>query len=1069
MKKIGFVLAALALLVPAAASAEVIRIEGEDFSQISCDNYIVEKNQNFSKQKALFINSVFKLDGVYRVDYTINAPESGMYAVEGVISRYNAYYTADICFSVNDGPTFTPDFVQQSLCDWWVQQRGDYGAKYTLGNVRLNKGVNKFSVVLREGDVKVDLPLYTALVDYLDFSPVSPDFQVTKIEGVTEAANLFRRGDEIKLKMDFSNSAPKGSGFDFKLEDVWGQTIKESRVTFEEGSTEYIMSFGSLPVGWYRMTFSNGAFADKLTDEFYFSVVAPVSDLAEENTRFTIESGIGYVKPDYQKKFIKSMEWLGVKEVREGTDPGPVLKDDTYLPSHYGLKQNWLHNSGIKILNVYEHFTWMNYKDLPTDLMEVYKMHKKLASYNEGTGDEYEIWNEQDGSFLYEPADKYSSYHKAAALGISDGASDALVSFGGLAGSREDPFDRLMLANDVMSYSDYYSYHAHIDSGRGLKAIDYPQGKALGHVIMANAYNNDKPVWMNEGGISIPVDENNVAYRESQLSQARYYIVSNAQAMAMGDDKRSWFRLGYFMEHGNTYGCHSENMCPYVVVNSISAFTNVMGKGTYKGELANLPEGAEGYVFDSGKGDVAVIWCKNEDAVEFNSNSRVKVTNFVGGEAYSEPNGGKVRVPVSYYPVFVSFDGEMDKSEYIPQSYKNKEEKRTSYSENDRIVIQQEWDDENLSKARSNGYMVDWDEKQKIKVRVYNFNETPQSGTLTIKTGSNILASDVLVPDMDKIEFSVPAMSVMEYPVTVSLSDKAKMGDAGYFMIEGMLADGRKLSPTKARFTTSNVGRTVEDYTLFEDYENPGAWDTTNVGDCKAVITHSDEEDALQFHLKFNKLNWAWPRIDVKDSNVLAGTQGITFKVKNAVKGQDNMINVFVYYADGTNYWLAMGGHFATTDEWTQVVIPWKSFVNFYTALGNVDTRGFVPELITKIGIGSDSQGLEQKFYVKDFGYYRSDCPADLNESGGYIEIDGPENGAEYDKSALSDIKIKLPPEASNGAKIMLNEETIRTTEPGEDINLDLSNLERGKYRLEAAALDSWGDASTTWATFYVK
>ena len=122
MKKIGFVLAALALLVPAAASAEAIRIEGEDFSQISCDNYIVEKNQNFSKQKALFINSVFKLDGVYRVDYTINAPESGMYAVEGVISRYNAYYTADICFSVNDGPTFTPDFVQQSLCDWWVQQ-----------------------------------------------------------------------------------------------------------------------------------------------------------------------------------------------------------------------------------------------------------------------------------------------------------------------------------------------------------------------------------------------------------------------------------------------------------------------------------------------------------------------------------------------------------------------------------------------------------------------------------------------------------------------------------------------------------------------------------------------------------------------------------------------------------------------------------------------------------------------------------------------------------------------------------------------------------------------------------
>ena len=136
---------------------------------------------------------------------------------------------------------------------------------------------------------------------------------------------------------------------------------------------------------------------------------------------------------------------------------------------------------------------------------------------------------------------------------------------------------------------------------------------------MANAYDNHKPVWMNEGGIHIPVDENGVAYFDAQIAQARYYIVSTAQAIALGDDKRCFFRLGYFMEKGATYGCHTKNMNPHVVVNSIAAFNNAVGKGDYKGEICNLPEGAEGYIFDNGKSDIAVVWCETADVAEFKS------------------------------------------------------------------------------------------------------------------------------------------------------------------------------------------------------------------------------------------------------------------------------------------------------------------------------------------------------------------------------------------------------------------------------------------------------------------
>ena len=629
-----------------------------------------------------------------------------------------------------------------------------------------------------------------------------------------------------------------------------------------------------------------------------------------------------------------------------------------------------------------------------------------------------------------------------------------------------------MLSNDIMNYSDYYVYHGHTNTEDGRTKITYPPGRSLSHIGIANAYAHEKPVWMNEGGVNISVDEKGVAYFDSQITQARYYVVSTAQALAMGDDKRSYFRFGYFMELGKTYGCHTSNLNPHVVVSTMAAFNNTVGKADYKGELCNLPKGAEGYLFDSGKSDVAVVWCESADVMTVKTDKTLKITDFVGAESYITPVGGEAEVPVSYYPIFITFNDKMDENGYIPASRNIQKAQRKEYAENERIVIQQIWDNEDLKKAKNNGYTVDFGEEQKVTVKLYNFNTSEQSGTITIKTGSRLVDGDILVPSSQTITFKIPAMGFAVYPITVKLSDKAKPGDAGWFMIEGTLADGCELSPSKSKWATSNEGRVVEEYDVYEGWDNAENWNVSNVdAGVRASVTYSEEEEALLFDINFPKLTWAWPRMTVTDMEATKGSDGITFKVKNAEPGKNNLISLFTYYEDGTNYWLTYEGHYETTDEWTQLVIPWKEFVMFSSALGAVDTRGYKPEYIYKIAIGSDKRIIgEQKFYVKDVGYYHSDAPSDTDEFEIVPEINGISEGESYTADELKNITAKFADHNWKLVKVLLNEyEYTDYTREGNTLSMNLSNLKRGKYTLEVSALDEWYDTDFKQISFYVE
>ena len=168
MKKRFFCLLALLSLlsISSAVSAEDIRIEGENYSQIDCKMYNTVTHANLSGGKALFFNEPYAFAKRTSVEYMVKVPEDGTYALEGVIGRYKTYYTGDIYFSINGGEEFCPEYVtQKDYTDWWAEGRPDYFSKYTLGTVKLKKGLNSIKVLIAEGDTVCDVPFLRTVMD----------------------------------------------------------------------------------------------------------------------------------------------------------------------------------------------------------------------------------------------------------------------------------------------------------------------------------------------------------------------------------------------------------------------------------------------------------------------------------------------------------------------------------------------------------------------------------------------------------------------------------------------------------------------------------------------------------------------------------------------------------------------------------------------------------------------------------------------------------------------------------------------------------------------------------------
>ena len=1053
-----FIMTAALFIAVLSASAESVRTEGENYSDISFDGGYIRNNSNFSEKKALYADVDALIDEC-RITYNIDAPKDGNYNLTGVTSVFDAYYTTDFDIRINGGDLYMPQVKVIEKYSWTIAGRNDYMARQDFGSVRLNKGQNRLEIILRRDDPHVTDARFITIIDYLEFTPVTEEFKIKEIKALTDAANVFSKGSNAEFKIKFTDAAQEKKTVMFNLYDMTGRKVRNGYVSAAKGETECMLNLGAMLCGWYKMELS-GIETDNILNPIFFSVVDSAKNSSKDSP-----FGIDKFKSNLydSQRMYKAAGYMGINMVRIGNDPYLAMNNENYLETHEDLYRDAEYAEGMKTLVGYEHLGVNWSRKSPDNLLEAYEMNKNLASHYKGRGYAYEIWNEEEAQFYKQPADTYASFFKAAAIGISDGDQAAFKMPGGYGGTPENFFVRLLLRNGITDYADAYAYHNHTSVLRGKSYSKFVESVAKKHMNAALAYDALQPVWVTEAGINMAVDGNEIPADDTLSSQARYYVVGTVQQLAYGAKKSFWFRMGHFMEDGNEWGTYNKESQPYPAVNSIAMLTKILKKGEFKGTLNTVGD-VEGYLFDTGDSDAAVVWSDSEGRCQLYTDLPVKVTSLDRETKEYKPTimngGGMVNIPVSYFPIFIEFNGRSDERNYFGTKGFEKNTAAKTYTAADRIVLQQLWEGQDEYQSKVRGYKLSDGQKQKIKFNVYNFNDTQQSGTLNIVSESAARETEIIDLSCRSFEFNIAPMSFQSFEAEVICNSNAEAGETGFLMLLAKLSDGSAISKSIAAFYADDSERVLSGYDYFENYSDITKWNEKNCGDGITIKKSSPSDGVVRFDVTSKNNNvWYWPSIGL--TNYVGDEAGLTFKIRST-KGNEQNVNVYAYCTDGA-YWLGITNAVSYDGEWKQVIIPWHRFLVF-----SGTSTEFDPKKIRSIGIGSYAPAGESSYELKELGFYRSDSPADMSDKGQPITISGITPDKKYNRNTRFHIEANV--NQTNEISVRLGDRYINDYSLNDGkLVFDFTVNERGKYDLQITSTDKWNYKNTSLINFYVK
>lgn len=1041
------------------AHAETVRVEGENYSSVNFSGGYKLGNQNLSGKKAFYSSISITENESCTIEYSVTVAQDGVYNVKGITSLCYADYTTAFYIRVNDDEIMNPANNVIERYDWMISGRNDYMALQDFGHIYLHEGENKFEVVYRMDDPHITESKYVVILDCFDFTYTEGKFAVKNITAKTTASNVFlKMGNDVVFDIEFTTVADKKTKIPFTITDIYGKE-KRGSILLAKGQKKYTLNLGPMFTGWYKMTFSDIDIGNIINPVLFSVLPSPTRN--ENDTPFGVDKYRGSL--DVATKLYNAAGMAGFSVVRVNTDPY-LGQNENYFETHEDMIREAERDSGLTAMQVYEHLGISYSRKAPDNLLDAYEMNRNFAEHYKGLGYYYEIWNEEDAHFFEQPADIFSAFFKASAIGISDGDSEALKMPGGYGAAPETLFTRLMLRNNVTDYADIYAYHNHSTAGTGKTYNRFIESVARKHTETALAYNPQQPIWVTEAGLSMAVSENDVPDDKTLLSQARYYVVSTVEQLAYGAQKSFWFRLEHFMENGREWGSFNASNQPYPVINSVRTLTDKLKKGIYKGSL-DTDTDVLGYMFNDGTNDVAVVWSDTDKRCQLYTDYAVTVTDIFGkARKYTPcdmPGGKIVNIPVSYYPVFIEFVGESDSVNYFKKITFEKVTKAKTYSRADRIITDQRWEEQDEHSSKQTGYPLENGDVQKVSVYIYNLNDTEESGTIEVSGGS--AAGDVEILDINDIshEFTLPPMSRKRVEIEVSLNDMAEPGELGFLKISGSLNTGEKISDSISAFCVTGE-REVSDVDIFDDYNNCNNWNLDNHGAGLSVSASSPDNDTVRFDVfSKNPDVYYWPTYTVK--NYVTDEDGICFRIRST-HGNIQDVNVYAYATDGS-YWLGHAYAISYDGEWKQICIPWHKFITFQSG----DYQGaFDPSRIRKIGIGSYAPEGTSSFEIKDLGWYHSQSSADVSDSGKTIYIRGIEDGKTYQRNHRFIVEANV--DTDSYIIIRLGDKYIDnyTLSDGK-VLLNFEITERGEYDLQIINTDKWNYKNSASVHFKVR
>lgn len=1027
-----------------------VMVEGENYKEIGFAAEFPRDLEDMSGGSVLKLIARPVSGSAYEVSYDVNVLADGNYNLSVVSSAVGVSWTNDYSVSVN-GETEVAATDGKLLSEPDTPSFPGVLRKYDFGSFYFHAGTNTVKFMIDLNDTRWD----GNIVFFLDyFTLINTEISTLNPSG---PCGVYEENTDVTYDVLFGRRAIKDNLYNLTVTDFWGETVFSNTVECPKGALSIPVNLGRFCTGWYKFrVYENDS--ETLLTETTFSVVPPLDKRVQGDTPFAAD----FASPATLKgekridEMAQTLKYAGITWARERYDwPEIQPSKDEYKYDILKKRVDAFADKGIQTSVTYSTTPdWTNINNL----FDVYNFHKNTTEELGDSVGMWEMWNEQDGVFLYVPADTYSAYYKAAALGAIDGDADAKVSFGGLCNPvKGNLFTNLMMENEVMSYSNIYNLHSHSLHSETVPLTNLFNKEMLQtHREMKMRYGEQEPFWITEAGLSMPLGKNKKPTEKQLAAQANYAVISTVQSLASGASKHFWFIWPEYLENGNEWGVFDSNDRSNPVYAAEAVMTYVLGKGTYKGAMEI--DGAEGYVFDNGTNDVLVAWSDTPKTITLHSDKEVRVTNLMGLETTVHSENGTVSIELSSEPVYISFDGALQPEEYYPMQYSVDNDRNLIFDDAQRIVLQQKFEGQDPKIMKYRGYECIPGKTEQITVKVYNFNDKAMTGTIHGKMeGFDVQIANPSV--------KVGAMSSVDVSVMITPTGEAVAGKTSYLKFTGIF-DDKETSPSvsavRLRDTTG-----IEPKALFENQEKANSWNVAAISGGSSATATEQADGSLKFQLDFSGTGWwFFPTLDVNNASVLKDTDGIVFWSKadsgSAGAGSHNMI---VYLNDGRQYYL--GDEVSSTyltDDWVQIKIPWSDFVLQYSPLGIGEARSFDPTLISKIALGGNNFSQNSISYcIKEVAYYAQEKQ---QEEPNVIFVNLSEGG-EYCSGELNDIQVTNV--KNQKLRMILNDETFYTASADETtLHLNFSGLCRGKYTLRVVSEDANGYKESETVTFYV-
>ena len=333
-----------------------------------------------------------------------------------------------------------------------------------------------------------------------------------------------------------------------------------------------------------------------------------------------------------------------------------------------------------------------------------------------------------------------------------------------------------------------------------------------------------------------------------------------------------------------------------------------------------------------------------------------------------------------------------------------------------------------------------------------------------------------LVLDKTAAAFSVEPWEQTQVEFSFVVPDTAIEGAVYNLKFSGVTSEGADISHTSARYKIKVGERVIDekDMIFLPNAVKADLWDPSNKAAGATMEIVNNEEDKVTFKVKYGGENWAFPfyYLSEEEKAAMITSSGLVFD-RECTEDVGYKTSVFLYTADGRNYYSGSDSAVPYTIDKKQLIFPWSDFALYASPLGAFENRPFRLEDITHISIGNSGGRLNApmpELIISNIAFFNSDNPSDKIQQEKSAEVTGIEDGKHYSNDTEFSIIAKIPEnEIIERTRLVINDKEYSDIEQGTDnVTAYIGRLERGKYTLYFSFTNNVGNAYVRTITFYV-